>query len=111
MENGTFTVGFLREGITKVGNRPHMISFFLAQNSQFRGWIDDLLKTSWEACQGTDVLIESPSAMGGIHIAEALGIPYFRAFTMTWSRTRAYPHAFAVPEHKVSDPGLALITS
>ncbi|KAI0095265.1 glycosyltransferase family 1 protein [Irpex rosettiformis] len=84
VENGTFTVSFLREGVTK-----------------FRGWIDDLLKTSWEACQGTDVLVESPSAMGGIHIAEALGIPYFRAFTMTWSRTRAYPHAFAVPEHKM----------
>ncbi len=39
--------------------------------------------------------------MGGYHIAEALAIPYFRAFTMTWSRTRAYPHAFAVPERKV----------
>lgn len=56
---------------------------------QFRGWIDDLLKTSWEACQGTDVLVESPSAMAGYHIAEALKIPYFRAFTMTWSRTRS----------------------
>jgi UDP:flavonoid glycosyltransferase YjiC (YdhE family) len=55
---------------------------------QFRGWLDDLLKTSWEACQGTDVLVESPSAMGGYHIAEALAIPYFRAFTMTWTRTR-----------------------
>ncbi|KAI0050659.1 glycosyltransferase family 1 protein, partial [Auriscalpium vulgare] len=84
VENGTFTVSFLREGLQK-----------------FRGWIDDLLKTSWEACQGTDVLIESPSAMAGFHIAEALRIPYFRAFTMTWSRTRAYPHAFAVPEHKM----------
>lgn len=50
--------------------------------------MDDLLKTSWEACQGTDVLVESPSAMGGYHIAEALAIPYFRAFTMTWTRTR-----------------------
>jgi hypothetical protein len=50
--------------------------------------VDDLLKTSWEACQDTDVLVESPSAMGGYHIAEALGIPYFRAFTMTWTRTR-----------------------
>ncbi|KAG6837882.1 hypothetical protein H0H93_013035 [Arthromyces matolae] len=67
----------------------------------FRGWLDDLLKTSWEACQNTDVLIESPSAMGGYHIAEALGIPYFRAFTMPWSRTRAYPHAFAVPDRKM----------
>lgn len=63
--------------------------------------MDDLLKTSWEACQGSDVLIECPSAMGGIHIAEALGIPYFRAFTMPWTRTRAYPHAFAVPERKM----------
>ncbi|KIP06915.1 glycosyltransferase family 1 protein [Phlebiopsis gigantea 11061_1 CR5-6] len=84
VENGTFTVAFLKEGVQK-----------------FRGWIDDLLKTSWEACQGTDVLVESPSAMGGIHIAEALRIPYFRAFTMTWSRTRAYPHAFAVPERRM----------
>jgi sterol 3beta-glucosyltransferase len=46
-------------------------------------------------------LIESPSAMGGIHIADALEIPYFRAFTMTWTRTRAYPHAFGVPDRKV----------
>ncbi|KAF9455009.1 glycosyltransferase family 1 protein [Macrolepiota fuliginosa MF-IS2] len=84
VENGTFTVSFLKEGLTK-----------------FRGWLDDLLKTSWEACQGTDVLVESPSAMGGYHIAEALAIPYFRAFTMTWTRTRAYPHAFAVPENKM----------
>lgn len=84
VENGTFTVAFLREGMLK-----------------FRGWVDDLLQTSWEACQDTDVLIESPSAMSGFHIAEALKIPYFRAFTMTWSRTRAYPHAFAVPDHKM----------
>ncbi|EIN13395.1 UDP-Glycosyltransferase/glycogen phosphorylase [Punctularia strigosozonata HHB-11173 SS5] len=84
VENGTFTVSFLKEGLLK-----------------FRGWLDDLLKTSWEACQGTDVLIESPSAMAGFHIAEALRIPYFRAFTMTWTRTRAYPHAFAVPERKM----------
>lgn len=39
--------------------------------------------------------------MAGIHIAEALGIPYFRAFSMPWTRTRAYPHAFAVPDHKM----------
>jgi len=42
--------------------------------------------------------------MGGIHIADALEIPYFRAFTMTWTRTRAYPHAFGVPDRKVCDP-------
>lgn len=84
VENGMFTYSFLREASAK-----------------FRGWIDELLTSAWKACQDTDILIESPSAMAGIHIAEALGIPYFRAFAMPWTRTRAYPHAFAVPEHKM----------
>ncbi|KAF6829637.1 udp-glucose:sterol glycosyltransferase [Colletotrichum plurivorum] len=84
IENGTFTWAFLREA-----------------NSMFRGWLDELLASAWEACQGSDLLIESPSAMAGIHIAEALSIPYFRAFTMPWTRTRAYPHAFVMPEYKM----------
>lgn len=75
VENGTFTVSFLKEGLLK-----------------FRGWVDDLLKTSWDACQGSDVLIECPSAMGGIHIAEALQIPCFQYIQhiictgLTWLR-------------------------
>ncbi|KAA8566116.1 hypothetical protein EYC84_008719 [Monilinia fructicola] len=84
VENGMFTYSFLKEA-----------------SSKFRGWIDDLLSSAWKSCQDSDLLIESPSAMGGIHIAEALRIPYFRAFSMPWTRTRAYPHAFAVPEHKM----------
>jgi sterol 3beta-glucosyltransferase len=84
VENGMFTYSFLKEASHK-----------------FRSWIDELLSSAWEACQASDILIESPSAMAGIHIAEALRIPYFRAFTMPWTRTRAYPHAFAVPEHKI----------
>lgn len=84
VDYGMFTYQFLREA-----------------SSKFRGWIDELLSSAWVACQDSDILIESPSAMGGIHIAEALGIPYFRAFSMPWTRTRAYPHAFAVPEHKM----------
>ncbi|KAI4260866.1 MAG: hypothetical protein LQ352_000021 [Teloschistes flavicans] len=84
VENGMFTYSFLKEASLK-----------------FRGWIDELLSSAWSACQDSDILIESPSAMAGIHIAEALGIPYFRAFTMPWTRTRAYPHAFAVPDHKM----------
>ncbi|KAJ8128975.1 hypothetical protein O1611_g4656 [Lasiodiplodia mahajangana] len=69
IENGTFTLAFLREA-----------------NSNFRGWLDGLLESAYTACQGSDLLIESPSAMAGIHIAEALNIPYFRAFTMPWTR-------------------------
>ncbi|KAL2868608.1 UDP-glucose:sterol glycosyltransferase [Aspergillus lucknowensis] len=84
VENGMFTYSFLKEATSK-----------------FRGWIDHLLSSAWRGCQDCDVLIESPSAMAGIHIAEALNIPYFRGFTMPWSRTRAYPHAFAVPEYRM----------
>ena len=76
-------------------------SFIKEAKAKFRDWIDDLLLTSWSACQDTDVLIESPSSIGGIHIAEKLQIPYFRAFTMPWTRTRAYPHAFLVPDQKL----------
>ncbi|KAJ5095611.1 hypothetical protein NUU61_004967 [Penicillium alfredii] len=84
VENGMFTFSFLKEASLK-----------------FRGWIDELLSSAWTSCQDSDLLIESPSAMAGIHIAEALRIPYFRGFTMPWTRTRAYPHAFAVPEHRM----------
>lgn len=83
VENGMFTYSFLREASQK-----------------FRGWIDDLLSSAWASCKDSDLLIESPSAMAGIHIAEALRIPYFRGFTMPWTRTRAYPHAFAVPNNR-----------
>ena len=76
-------------------------SFVREAKSKFSSWINELLDTSWKACQGTDVLIESPSSFSGIHIAEALGIAYFRAFTMPWSRTRAYPNAFMVPDQKL----------
>lgn len=81
--HGSMSVGFIKEA-----------------SSKFRSWITELLDTSWTACQGADILIESPSAMGGLHIAEALGIAYMRAFTMPWTRTRAYPHAFIVPDSK-----------
>ncbi|CAO3567499.1 unnamed protein product [Mortierella alpina] len=84
VENGMFTVSFIKEGLKK-----------------FRGWLDDLMETAWTACQNTDVIIESPSAMAGIHIAEALGVPYFRAFPFPWTRTRAFPHPFAVAERNL----------
>ncbi|ORY35482.1 hypothetical protein BCR39DRAFT_461494 [Naematelia encephala] len=71
--------------------------FFKESLGSFRQWLDDLLVDSWNACKDADVLIESPSAMAGVHIAEALKIPYFRAFTMPWTRTNAYPQAFMVP--------------
>ena len=85
VEHESMSIGMLREASKKFG-----------------GWIKELLSTSWDACkdQNFDIIIESPSCIAGIHIAEALRVAYFRAFTMPWTRTRAYPHAFVVPDKK-----------
>lgn len=40
--------------------------FFKESITNFRSWIDVLLVEAWEACQGADVLIESPVTMAGI---------------------------------------------
>jgi len=62
--------------------------------------VSDILNSAWESCRDCDLLIEAPNAMAGVHIAEALHIPLFRAFTMPWTKTRAHPHAFLVPRTK-----------
>ncbi|WAQ84990.1 hypothetical protein PtA15_5A563 [Puccinia triticina] len=80
VEHPFFSTGFFKEGL-----------------GRFRTWLDDLFMDSWLACRDSEaeLLIESPSTFAGIHIAEALRIPYFRAFTMTWTSTSTYPQAFA----------------
>lgn len=85
VENRMFSPQFFREGLTN-----------------FRDWLDDLLLDAWKQCQDADVLIQSPSAMAGAHIAEALKIPFFHAFTMPWTRTNDYPHAFMTPPVEIS---------
>ncbi len=45
--------------------------FFKESLGNFRDWLDALLSDAYEACHDADVLIESPSAMAGLHVAEA----------------------------------------
>ncbi|KAG6918321.1 hypothetical protein DXG01_015179 [Tephrocybe rancida] len=80
-----------------VENKMFSPEFFKESLTKFRPWLDQLLLDSWEACRDAEVLLESPSAMAGVHIAEALGIPYFRTFTMPWTKTTEFPHAFLSP--------------
>ncbi|KAI9465440.1 glycosyltransferase family 1 protein [Lactarius psammicola] len=80
-----------------VENKMFSPQFFKESLSNFRTWLDDLLVDSWEQCKDADVILESPSAMAGVHIAEALHIPYFRTFTMPWTKTKEFPHAFLGP--------------
>ncbi|KAI8150281.1 hypothetical protein BJV82DRAFT_662362 [Fennellomyces sp. T-0311] len=74
-------------------------SFVKDGSKFFYTWFEKLLETAWEACQGTDLLIESPSAMVGIHMAEKLEIPYFRSMPFPWTRTTRFPHPFAMQNY------------
>lgn len=44
-----------------------------------------------KACQGSDLMVFSPLAIWGYHIADALGIPGVLATLVPLSRTRAFP--------------------
>ncbi|MBW0517396.1 hypothetical protein O181_057111 [Austropuccinia psidii MF-1] len=81
------------------GTGASSIRFWYYGLTQFGRWFDELLESSWEACKGSELLIESPSAMVGIHIAQSLKIPYFRAFTMPWTPNGAYAHAMMGTTH------------
>ncbi len=55
----------------------------------------ETLVDEWASAQGAELLIYSPTAMGGYHIAEKLGIPAFAAFpTPLYSPTKAFPSPF-----------------
>ena len=55
----------------------------------------DTLADEWSSAQGAELLIYSPTAMGGYHIAEKLGVPAFAAFpTPLYSPTKAFPSPF-----------------
>ncbi|CAE6534369.1 unnamed protein product [Rhizoctonia solani] len=85
-----------------VETRMFSPQFFKEGLTNFRDWLDDLLLDAWNQCRDADVLIQSPSAMAGAHIAEALKIPFFHAFTMPWTRTNDYPHAFMTPPVEIT---------
>ncbi|KAF8635973.1 hypothetical protein AX15_000137 [Amanita polypyramis BW_CC] len=80
-----------------VENKMFSPEFFRKTFQDFRSWLDELLIDAWNACQDAEVLLESPSTMAGIHIAEALKIPYFSTFTMPWTKTSEFPHPFLSP--------------
>ncbi|ORY94249.1 hypothetical protein BCR43DRAFT_496118 [Syncephalastrum racemosum] len=82
VDNGFLSYSFIKEGM----------KFFYT-------WFEELLETAWDACQGTDMLIESPSAMVGVHMAEKLEIPYFRSMPFPWTRTTRFSHPFATQNY------------
>lgn len=52
-----------------------------------------VLDQEWEASRGAEVVVYHPKALGGYHIAEALGVPGFLAHPVPmFSPTRAFPN-------------------
>jgi sterol 3beta-glucosyltransferase len=69
---------------------------------QLAALYEPILKTacedSWEACQGTDVIICGGVVFWGLYIAEKLGVPFYFAGMQPLSATSAFPNAAAAPE-------------
>ncbi|CAL1713004.1 unnamed protein product [Somion occarium] len=80
-----------------VENKMFSPQFFKESILNFRSWLDQLLRDAWEQCSDAQVLLESPYSFAGVHIAEALSIPYFRVCTMPWTKTTQFPHPFISP--------------
>jgi sterol 3beta-glucosyltransferase len=61
----------------------------------------DTLADEWASAQKAEVLIYSPAAIGGFHIAEKLDIPTFAAFPVPlYSPTKEFPSPF-LPFHNL----------
>lgn len=80
-----------------VEHRLFSPAFFRESLGKFRAWLDELLRGAYEQAYDADLIIESPSTMAGVHVAEAVDAYYMRAFTMPWTKCREYPQAFSVP--------------
>ncbi len=82
VDNGMFTMKFIKEGINQLS------------------WIKELFTTALEATRGTDLILATQSCMIGANLGQAHSVPFMHVFTMPWHKTRHFPHPFMVP-----DPG------
>lgn len=60
--------------------------------SLFGSSIENLINTTYEVCQETEVIIYSRLCLPGYHIAEKLSIPCYAAYTNPLTPTRIFPN-------------------
>jgi hypothetical protein len=83
--------------------------------------ISNILQSTWLACTENDdetsapftaeVIIANPPSFGHVHCAQKLQIPLHMMFTMPWSATTVFPHAFCKVDHsKISKEKLNLLS-
>ena len=82
-------VVFSESGRNTVRSLRYYVSNFILST------VKNLLADSWRACQGAEAIISTPVTIGGDHIAEKLGVPFYSAWTNPVTQTRAFPHPLA----------------
>jgi len=83
---------------------PSISSIMQGDLEKKRRDISNILLSTWHACTFDDdetrapftaeVIIANPPSFGHVHCAQKLQIPLHMMFTMPWSATIAFPHAF-----------------
>jgi sterol 3beta-glucosyltransferase len=67
----------------------------LRLNRQSEEALRSILQSTWIACQGADCVVGSYLAVGGLHVAEAMRIPYLWALLYPAGRTGTFPYFLA----------------
>lgn len=65
-----------------VNNTMFSVNFLRESFATFVPKIPTLLEEAWEGCRDANILISTPPALAGYHIAEKLKIRFINAFTM-----------------------------
>jgi len=97
---------------------PSMSSIIAGDLKRKRRDISNILVSTWLACTANDdetsapftaeVIIANPPSFGHVHCAQKLQIPLHMMFTMPWSATTVFPHAFCkvdyskIPKEKLN---------
>jgi sterol 3beta-glucosyltransferase len=91
-----------RKGIEDFGGGPLGKARWIVEAARrFKPIFRRLLAEQWTAAQGAELIVFHPNAVGGIHIAEALGVPGIMADPMpTWVPTGEFP-SFVFPDLKL----------
>lgn len=88
-----------RRGIERFSGGPLGKARWIVEAARrFKPIFRRLLAEQWAAAQGAEAVVFHPNAVGGYHLAEALGVPGVMGDPMpTWIPTGAFP-SFVFPE-------------
>lgn len=87
-----------------VSNAMLSVNFMKDSIQTFLPLIPTLLQEAWNGCRDANILIATPTALAGYHIAEKLQIPFFNAFTMPFTYTTEQRNVMTMMTSKKEKP-------